>query len=76
MLVIILDKKLNMTEEELSKAKLGDRIESLRGIRNHQNSDIKRYKADINLLESEVTNVKQISQALPERCYKRQRLEP
>lgn len=65
-----------MTEEELSKAKLGERIESLRGIRNHQNSHIKRYKIDIDFLEKEVANIRQISKALPDRCYKRQRLEP
>lgn len=65
-----------MTEEELAKAKLAERIESLRGIRNHQNSDMKRYKADIKQLESEVANIKQISNTLPDRCYKRQRLEP
>lgn len=73
---LFLDKKLKMTEEELAKAKLVERIESLRGIRNHQNADIKRYKADISQLESEVANIKQISIALPNQCYKRQRLEP
>lgn len=71
-----LDKKLNNTEEELEKAKLTDRIESLRGIRNQQNGDIKKYKSEIALLEEEVENIKRISSALPQGCFKRTRLEP
>jgi coxsackievirus/adenovirus receptor len=71
-----LDKKLNNTEEELNKAKLADRIEELRIIRNHQNSDIKKYRAEISLLEQEVKNIKEISSALPDGCFKRTRLEP
>ena len=71
-----IDKKLNNTEEELEKAKLTDRIESLRGIRNQQNTDIKKYKSEIALLEEEVENIKRISSALPQGCFKRTRLEP
>lgn len=71
-----IDKKLNNTEEELDKAKLTDRIESLRGIRNQQNGDIKKYKSEIALLEEEVENIKRISSALPQGCFKRTRLEP
>jgi laminin, gamma 1 len=59
------DKKLNATESELERAKLNERIDSLRGLRNHQNSDMKGYKSEISQLEKEVANVKQISSALP-----------
>lgn len=58
------------------KANLADRIESLRGIRNHQTTDIKKYKSEIALLEEEVENIKRISRALPQGCFKRTRLEP
>lgn len=72
----VTDKKLNNTEAELEKAKLSDRIESLRGLRNHQNSDMKAYKADISQLEKDVAIIRQISSALPNGCFKRTRLEP
>lgn len=75
-LQFFLDKKLNNTEEELSKAKLADRIDDLRNIRNRQNSDIKKYRAEISLLEKEVENIREISSALPSGCFKRTRLEP
>lgn len=58
------------------KANLVQRIESLRGIRNHQNSDIKKYKAEISTLENEVNNIKEIASSLPTGCFKRTRLEP
>lgn len=70
------DQKLNATESELERAKLNERIDSLRGLRNHQNSDMKGYKTEISQLEKEVANVKQISSALPQGCYRRTRLEP
>lgn len=72
----ILDKKLNTTEAELERAKLNDRIDSLRTLRNQQNSDMKAYKSEISQLEKEVANIKQISSALPNGCFKRTRLEP
>lgn len=65
-----------MTEAELERAKLNDRIDSLRALRNHQNSDMKAYKSEISQLEKEVANIKQISSALPNGCFKRTRLEP
>jgi coxsackievirus/adenovirus receptor len=74
--LLLLDKKLNATEKELNKVNLVEKIESLRGIRNHQNNDIKKYKAEIDFLENEVTNIQEISNSLPQGCYKRTHLEP
>lgn len=74
--ICIPDQKLNTTEDELNRAKLNERIESLRGLRNHQNSDMKGYITEISQLEKEVANIRHISSALPNGCFKRTRLEP
>jgi laminin, gamma 1 len=71
-----LDTKLSSTEAELERAKLTERIDALKTLRNYQNSDMKGYKLEISHLEKEVDNVKQISSALPRGCFKRTRLEP
>lgn len=70
------DQKLNATDAELERAKLTERIDSLRTLRNHQSSDMKAYTSEIEHLENEVKNIKQISSALPSGCFKRTRLEP
>lgn len=70
------DKRLNLTEVELDKAQLNVRISSLHELKNQQNRWIKIYQDEIEKLEKEVSNIKSISQALPDGCFKRTRLEP
>lgn len=60
----------------MAEARLAERMESLVDIRNKQNSFIKDHQHTIGLLELEVFNVRQISEALPAGCFKRTRLEP
>lgn len=70
------DKRLNLTEAELEKAQLNDRIGSLYELKNHQNRWMKIYQEEIDKLEKEVANIKAISHSLPDGCFKRTRLEP
>lgn len=71
-----LDKRLANAEDEVRRANLSERLDSLVELKNIQNTWIKNYMKEIVLLESEVGNIKQISEALPAGCFKRTRLEP
>lgn len=68
--------RLKDAEDRVAEARLSDRMESLVNIRNQQNTYIKEHQHTIGLLELEVFNVRQISEALPGGCFKRTRLEP
>lgn len=73
---LVLEKRLSAAEEEVRRAKLADRLDSLIEIKNLQNQWIKKYQSDIGQLEMEVGNIKAIADALPEGCFRRSRLEP
>lgn len=60
----------------MAEARLSERMEQLVVARNQQNTVIKDHQHNIGLLELEVHNVRQISEALPAGCFKRTRLEP
>lgn len=63
-------------EVEVNRANLNDRLAELDRIKNEQNQSIKSYQNEVILLESEVKNIRLISEALPDRCFKQPRLEP
>lgn len=67
---------MKLAEEEVQRANLSDRLESLVDLKNNQNKWIRDYKTDIIALDTEVNNIKMISEALPAGCFKRTRLEP
>lgn len=70
------ESRLAAAEEEVRRANLNSRLESLVDIKNNQIKYIKDYEDDISTLEAEVNNIKMISEALPAGCFKRTRLEP
>lgn len=70
------EKRLADAEIEVNRANLNDRLAELDRIKNEQNQSIKSYQNEMIHLESEVKNIKLISEALPDRCFKQPRLEP
>ena len=70
------EKRLAAAEEDVRRANLSDRLANLVERKNLQNQWIKNYQNEIVQLDLEVNNIKLIAEALPEGCFKRQRLEP
>lgn len=60
----------------MNRANLTDRLADLDRVKNEQNTSIKSYQNEVSQLESEVNNIKLISEALPNDCFKQPRLEP
>lgn len=71
-----LEKRLTAAEDEVNRANLTDRLNDLDRVKNEQNLSIKSYQNEVSQLESEVNNIKLISDALPDGCFKQPRLEP
>ncbi|XP_055378436.1 laminin subunit gamma-1 [Condylostylus longicornis] len=71
-----LEKRLNVAERELNKANLTERINKLTENRNSQNKWIAKYEREVNQLRAEVNNIEAISAALPDDCFKNNKLEP
>lgn len=70
------EKRLSAAETEVNRANLTDRLADLDRVKNEQNLSIKSYQSEVSQLESEVNNIKLISEALPNDCFKQPRLEP
>lgn len=60
----------------MNRANLTERLSDLDRVKNDQNQSIKSHQNDVSQLESEVQNIKLISEALPDGCFKQPRLEP
>ncbi|GAB0100956.1 Laminin subunit gamma-1 [Sergentomyia squamirostris] len=71
-----LEKRLEDAENDLREANLSKRMETLMEYKNYHNQMIKEYQTQVNFLETEVTNIRAIAEALPAGCFKRTRLEP
>lgn len=67
---------MSAAEAEVNRANLPDRLAELERVKNEQNLSIKSYQNEVSQLESEVNNIKLISEALPNGCFKQPRLEP
>lgn len=65
-----------IAESELEQTNLTGRIEAFREMRNTQRKWIAKYEKEFRDLESDVMNVRSISEALPAECYNQNRLEP
>jgi len=63
-------------EGEINRVNLTGRIEKYREQRTKQKNLIDKYDAELRELKDEVQNIGLISQALPEGCFSRNRLEP
>lgn len=76
MYLLSTETRLAAAEEEVRRANLSERLNSLRELKNLQLQWIKNYQVQIAELESEVANIKLIREALPAGCFRNQRLEP
>lgn len=74
--MLFTDNRLKDAEKEVTRADLSARVSNLVKVKNIQNQWIKNYQNEIVELESEVSNIRMIAEALPEGCFKRTRLEP
>lgn len=70
-----LEARLTDAEDRVAQARLSERMASLVDKRNQQNAFIKEHQHNIAMLAQEVHTVRKISEALPEGCFKRTRLE-
>lgn len=70
------ESRLSAAEAEVSRANLTERLSDLDRVKNDQNQSIKSHQNEVSQLESEVNNIKLISEALPVGCFKQPRLEP
>lgn len=71
-----IENRLIFVEGELTRANLTGRIDKFRELRNQQKKWIDKYEKELSELDEEVQNVRLISEALPDNCYTRNRLEP
>ncbi|XP_077506239.1 laminin subunit gamma-1 isoform X2 [Amblyomma americanum] len=71
-----LEQRLMEAEGEAERARLDERLEELRGARQQQQGWMHDYEAQIEQLKRDVANVKDISDSLPDRCFRRIKLEP
>lgn len=75
-LFYVIENRLSAAEAEVNRANLTDRLADLDRVKNEQNLSIKSYQNEVTQLEAEVRNIKLISEALPDGCFKQPRLEP
>lgn len=71
-----LEKKLTDSENELRAANLDSRLSILTKARESQQNWIRNFDAEIEQLKKDVANIQEIRHAIPERCFRRLRLEP
>lgn len=71
-----LERRLQEAEKEAEKARLNERAAELEKAREQQLAWMRDYEDEINKLKRDVANVKEISDSLPEGCYRRIKLEP
>jgi len=71
-----LEQKLEMAERNFDEQTLDRQIEEMRQARIIQNQWVKDYEEALARLQSEVDNVEEIKEALPDGCWKRLKLEP
>jgi len=71
-----LEQKLEIAERDFLESDLDRRIEEMRQARIIQNQWVKDYEEALARLQSEVDNVEEIKEALPDGCWKRLKLEP
>ncbi|RWS10044.1 laminin subunit gamma-1-like protein [Dinothrombium tinctorium] len=71
-----LEKRLNEAENELREADLDRRIEILKREQAKQTQRMRNYDDEIARLRLDVANIKEIREAIPNACFKRNTLEP
>ncbi|PSN35327.1 Laminin subunit gamma-1, partial [Blattella germanica] len=71
-----LELRLQQAEDDFRSANLDGRIQELIDARIVQQQWVKSYQDEIDRLQADVQNMEDISEALPEGCWKRVQLEP
>ncbi|KAI1289518.1 Laminin subunit gamma-1 [Halotydeus destructor] len=71
-----LERKLEQAEQELRNANLDSRLATLKTARDQQKGWMNNYDEEITKLQKDVDNILEIKNAIPQRCYRRVRLEP
>ncbi|XP_067003262.1 laminin subunit gamma-1 [Anabrus simplex] len=71
-----LEEKLDAAEREYASANVNQHLATLRMQRNAQVQLMKSYEEEVERLRREVSNIEDIRNALPDRCWKRLQLEP
>lgn len=70
-----LERKLSESESELSTANLDQRLSVLKSARESQQTWLRNFDAEIDQLKRDVSNIIDISYAIPTKCFRRVRLE-
>lgn len=68
--------RLERAEEEFQSANLDGRIQELKDARISQAQWVKNYQDEVERLQVDVQNIEDISNSLPDGCWKRVQLEP
>ncbi|GFG33810.1 hypothetical protein Cfor_03510 [Coptotermes formosanus] len=68
--------RLERAEEEFQFANLDGRIQELKDARISQAQWVKNYQDEVERLQADVQNIEDISNSLPDGCWKRVQLEP
>jgi len=68
--------RLERAEEEFQSANLDGRIQELKDARISQAQWVKNYQDEVDRLQADVLNIEDISNSLPDGCWKRLQLEP
>jgi len=71
-----LEKRLNEAEEQMKNANLDNKTQALTEARSGQAKLMHDYAKELDKLTKDVVNIKQISETIPEQCYRRMSLEP
>ena len=71
-----LERKLIESENELKAANLDVRLSTLQTARDSQKNWLRNFESEIEQLKKDVANINQIRHAIPEKCFRRVRLEP
>jgi coxsackievirus/adenovirus receptor len=71
-----LEQRLQDAEGELAAANLEQRLVTLKRSRETQQTWIRNYENEIDQLKKDVANIQEIRHAIPEKCFRRVRLEP
>lgn len=71
-----LEQRLRDAERELKTADLDTRVHQLKKLNDEQKKWIHNYEDELAKLAADVANIAKIRQSLPDKCFRRNRLEP
>lgn len=71
-----LEQRLRDAEREFRTADLDSRVMHLEKLNEEQKKSIHNYEDELEKLSADVANIAKIRQSLPDKCFRRNRLEP